>query len=100
MDLLIFGGITNITHLAKTVNSLQLSRPVQLLLVGFVCDRLQQMVEKLYFVALLRDPPLMTSKQLNAISSVTFHSGWSLWSILADDISKVDRHVPHGPFSM
>ena len=99
MDLLIFGGITNITHLAKTV-SLQLSRPVQLLLVGFVCDRLQQMVEKLYFVALLRDPPLMTSKQLNAISSVTFHSGWSLWSILADDISKVDRHVPHGPISM
>ena len=62
MDLLIFGGFPNITHLAKTV-SLQLSRPVQLLLVGFVCDRLQQMVEKLYFVALLRDPPLMTSKQ-------------------------------------
>ena len=99
MDLLIFGGITNITHLAKTV-SMQLSRPVQLLLVGFVCDRLQQMVEKLYFVALLRDPPFMTSQQLNAISCVTFHSGWSLWSILADDISKVDRHVPHGPISM
>ena len=58
MDLVIFGGFPNITHLA-----LQLSRPVQLLLVGFVCDRLQQMVEKLYFVALLRDPPLMTSKQ-------------------------------------